>query len=143
VPHSRPGPASDMVTKDVCKACNAGWMERLETDSRPVLTPMITGNDRALSAADQFVAATWATKTMLTMQGTNIGKARVGSPPSVSTGRAGVADRRACRGRNIAKISPTRAPRLRRGSWRRGESIGRSREVIAAVWWWILSAPDV
>lgn len=51
----------------------------LETEARPVLTPMIRGTARVLSALEQFVVASWATKTTLTMQGTNIGKQRVAS----------------------------------------------------------------
>ena len=79
IPHRRSGSAFDVVTKDVCEACNNGWLERLEAEARPILAPIITGTPRVLSASDQFVAAAWATKTMLTMQGTNIGKERIAS----------------------------------------------------------------
>ena len=75
--HHRSGPPLDVVTRDVCEVCNNGWLEKLETEARPVLTPMIRGTARVLSALEQFVVASWATKTMLTMQGTNIGKERV------------------------------------------------------------------
>lgn len=78
--HHRSGPLLDVVTRDVCEVCNNGWLENLETEARPVLTPMIRGTARVLSALEQqFVVASWARKTMLTMHGTNIGRERVAS----------------------------------------------------------------
>ena len=79
VDHQRPGPPFDVVVRDVCVSCNTGWMEKLETEARPVLTPMFTGSSRVLTASEQFVVATWATKTMLTVQGSNLGGERVAS----------------------------------------------------------------
>ena len=52
-------------------------MEKLETRARPILTPMLQDEPRVLTAPEQHVVATWATKTMLTMQGANIGGERV------------------------------------------------------------------
>lgn len=75
--HERSGPPFDVVVRDVCRECNHGWMERLETQARPVLTPMLLDEPRVLTALEQHVVATWATKTMLTMQGANIGGERV------------------------------------------------------------------
>lgn len=75
--HSRPGPAFDYVTRDVCEVCNNGWMSRLETQIQPILGPMLTGQPRVLGVLDHTVLATWATKTALAMQGLNIGGERV------------------------------------------------------------------
>lgn len=74
--HKRPGPGFDVVVRDVCDACNTGWMSALETQVRPILTPMFCGEPRVLSAPDQQIVATWATKTMLTLQGVNMGGTR-------------------------------------------------------------------
>jgi hypothetical protein len=58
-------------TRFVCKACNGGWMSRLESASKPLLAPAIarTGSLR-LAPASQALAATWAIKTVLVLQGT-------------------------------------------------------------------------
>jgi hypothetical protein len=75
--HQRPGPPFDFVVRDVCTDCNTGWMHDLEEEARPILTPMLLGEPRVLTAVEQHIVATWATKTMLTMQGTNIGRERI------------------------------------------------------------------
>lgn len=61
--HTRPGPPFDYVTRDVCAACNNGWMSGLETEAQPILGPMLSDRPRVLTAPDQAVVATWATKT--------------------------------------------------------------------------------
>ena len=71
------GAPFDVVVRDVCRDCNHGWMEKLETQARPILTPMLQDEPRVLTAPEQQVVATWATKTMLTMQGANIGGERI------------------------------------------------------------------
>ena len=81
--HQRPGPAFDVVVRDVCRDCNHGWMERLEAAARPILTPMLLDEPRVMTAVEQHIVGTWATKTMLTMQGANIGGERVVSPGPV------------------------------------------------------------
>jgi hypothetical protein len=78
--HERPGRAFDIVVRDVCVACNTGWMHRLETEAQPVLTPMLKDEPRVLTATEQHIAATWATKTMLTMQGANMTRERYVTP---------------------------------------------------------------
>jgi hypothetical protein len=75
--HQPPGRPFDVVVRDVCIDCNSGWMAQLEGDVAPILTPMLRDKPTVLTASDQFLAATWATKTMLTMQGANIGGERV------------------------------------------------------------------
>lgn len=78
--HERPGPPFDIVVRDVCEECNTGWMHELEEAAEPVLTPMLRDEPRVLSATEQHTVATWATKTMLTMQGANLFKDRFVSP---------------------------------------------------------------
>jgi hypothetical protein len=75
--HQRLGQPFDVVVRDVCGDCNNGWMSALEAQAQPVLTSMLRDEPRVLTATGQHLAATWATKTMLTMQGANIGGERV------------------------------------------------------------------
>lgn len=78
--HARPGRSFDMVVRDYCAACNNGWMSDLEVAVEPILGPMLNGEERILTAPEQHTLATWAMKTMLTMQGMNMGAPRVVSP---------------------------------------------------------------
>jgi hypothetical protein len=78
--HQRPGRPFDVVVRDVCADCNNGWMSALEAQAKPVLTPMLRDEPKTLTVIEQHLVATWATKTMLTMQGANIGGERVVSP---------------------------------------------------------------
>jgi hypothetical protein len=79
--HTRPGPAFDFVSRDVCEACNNGWMSDLENRAQPILAPMLADQPQVLTALDQATLATWATKTMLAMQGVNMGGKRVVGEP--------------------------------------------------------------
>jgi hypothetical protein len=72
-----PGRPFDVVVKDVCADCNNGWMSTLEHQVQPILTPMLQDQPRTLTVLDQHLLSTWAMKTMLTMQGANIGGERV------------------------------------------------------------------
>lgn len=71
--HEQPGRPFDLVVRNVCSSCNSGWMSELETAAQPILTPMLRDEARVLSGVEQHTVATWAVKTMLTVQGTNIG----------------------------------------------------------------------
>jgi hypothetical protein len=84
VRHERPGKSFDIVVRDVCVECNSGWMNALETEARPILTPMLRDEPTVLTTPDQHVVATWATKTMLTMQGANLTPDRYVSPERYS-----------------------------------------------------------
>jgi len=75
--HERPGRTFDVVVRNVCADCNNGWMSALEGQAKLILAPMLQEQSRALTAVEQHLVATWATKTMLTMQGANIGGERV------------------------------------------------------------------
>lgn len=70
------GRAPRIRSRSVCKACNSGWMSRLEQATKPILEPLILFNPsspadrRVLSAGDQEVLATWAVKTALVLNET-------------------------------------------------------------------------
>jgi hypothetical protein len=49
----------------VCRTCNNGWMSRLETDVRLILSPMILGSAITLSGSQQERIVTWLTKAAL------------------------------------------------------------------------------
>jgi hypothetical protein len=75
--HRRPASkAIDVIVRDVCEPCNNGWMCQLEEQVKPILAPMLLDQPRSLTAPEQHLLATWATKTALTMQGANIGGKR-------------------------------------------------------------------
>jgi hypothetical protein len=50
---------------DVCKACNSGWMSRLERAASRVMTPFILGQHGRIEVADQPAIAAWAQKAVL------------------------------------------------------------------------------
>ncbi len=53
--------------REVCKACNDGWMSDLESAAKDVLTPMIVKSaiTRPVSADDQKLIARWVVKTVM------------------------------------------------------------------------------
>jgi hypothetical protein len=58
-----------IVFHEVCVSCNTGWMEALETVTRPVLGPLLLGaaprTSHVLHPDQQAILATWAVKTSL------------------------------------------------------------------------------
>lgn len=58
-----------IVFHEVCRSCNHGWMETLESAVRPVLEPLLlgatAGTSIVLGPDDQAILATWAVKTGL------------------------------------------------------------------------------
>ena len=49
----------------VCVSCNGGWMSRLETAARPILLPLLRGEEWFIPSDSQQVLALWCTKTAL------------------------------------------------------------------------------
>ena len=43
----------------VCKKCNNGWMSQLETDVKPIILAMLSGERVAISAKEQAALARW------------------------------------------------------------------------------------
>lgn len=56
------------TTKLVCNTCNTGWMQCLENRARPLLVPMIKGDQQSLNQIQQLTAATWVTKTVMVIE---------------------------------------------------------------------------
>lgn len=52
--------------RDVCGQCNGGWMSRLESTAKEVLTPFILGTIGSIGGADLGAIAAWVQKTSLT-----------------------------------------------------------------------------
>lgn len=48
---------------NVCKKCNGGWMERLESAARRLIPGLIEGETKSLDPYDQLVLSMWAMKT--------------------------------------------------------------------------------
>ena len=64
---SRSHPLGVMSVNQVCGRCNNDWMSRLESDAKPILIRLISG-DRTLddlSDAERVVVAGWAVKTAM------------------------------------------------------------------------------
>jgi hypothetical protein len=57
--------AAGQRAKIVCKTCNHGWMSKLESEAKLVLSPLILGQASTLDMVQQLVAATWAVKTAM------------------------------------------------------------------------------
>lgn len=53
---------SALKVKNVCSECNNGWMSQLESEAKPVLSPMILGGAVTLTATQQQKIAAWFTK---------------------------------------------------------------------------------
>jgi hypothetical protein len=54
-----PGQMRDWKVKCVCGSCNNGWMRRIENRARPLIIPLIKGDDTRLSPSDQSIIASW------------------------------------------------------------------------------------
>jgi hypothetical protein len=58
----------DLTVKDVCKPCNEGWMEDLESGARHFASGMIEGRGRVLHTGGQTALAAWAALKVLVCQ---------------------------------------------------------------------------
>lgn len=59
----------DQQVRMACKTCNTGWMSRLETTVKRIVTPMIRGDARVLlTLRHQIAIATWAVKTAMVVE---------------------------------------------------------------------------
>jgi hypothetical protein len=57
-------------TKVVCRKCNHGWLSRLESETKPLLTPVITRRGPCqFDLGSQWIVARWAVKTCYVFQG--------------------------------------------------------------------------
>lgn len=62
---TRQGRTTSRKVRVVCRTCNGGWMSRLEEKTKPILTPLILGEDVTLSERQQALLATWIAKTTI------------------------------------------------------------------------------
>jgi hypothetical protein len=57
----RPGDVRDWQVPCVCAACNNGWMrQQIDNRARPIMIPLIKGQQLRLSPDQQRIVATWA-----------------------------------------------------------------------------------
>ena len=63
---------NSLTVKAVCRICNSGWMNDIETMARPVLSPLIRGESRQLQRSDVLAIASWTVKTALMTQLTGV-----------------------------------------------------------------------
>src|SRR4051794_20848214 len=59
----------EQVAGGVCKRCNETWMERLESEVRPILIDIFAGGTRRLTHAERSILAAWVWKTAAMVQG--------------------------------------------------------------------------
>lgn len=64
----RPVQLPSVVVRTVCASCNNGWMANLEATTKPLLQPMIRGNQAVLTPEQQLQVATWASKTVVAFE---------------------------------------------------------------------------
>lgn len=65
------------TVNSICRDCNGGWMSRLESATKPVLGPMIYGQDATLPVSAQEILCRWAVKTAIVFQSRNPSSAAV------------------------------------------------------------------
>ncbi len=58
----------DLTVKDVCKPCNEGWMEDLESEVRTYISGMLQGRGRMLHRGGQTALAAWSAMKVLVFQ---------------------------------------------------------------------------
>jgi hypothetical protein len=59
----RSAPTLELRLREICAACNNGWMHDLETAFRSLMAPSLLGAPVVLNEADRSVVATWTMKT--------------------------------------------------------------------------------
>jgi hypothetical protein len=57
--------AAHVSARIVCGDCNHGWMSNLEGAARPLLGPLMVGEQTRLTTEQQLLAAHWAVKTAM------------------------------------------------------------------------------
>lgn len=58
----------DVVTKQICRDCNTGWLSRIEDGAERVINPLLTAAATKISELDRWVISRWWTKTLMTCQ---------------------------------------------------------------------------
>jgi hypothetical protein len=58
-PLDRKGDARSQKLKVACESCNNGWMSQLQSQTKPVLLPLLLRDHKTLGPAEQQTLATW------------------------------------------------------------------------------------
>jgi hypothetical protein len=61
----RDGHGFNITVRRVCETCNNVWMSGMETDTGPVLIPLISGQMVNINKTDQQMITRWAAKTAI------------------------------------------------------------------------------
>lgn len=75
--HGQANPA--VVVRAVCRACNGGWMNRLESAAMPIVEPLVRGMAIRMTVEEQTLLARWAAKTAVMFEGYKPGAILVSS----------------------------------------------------------------
>jgi hypothetical protein len=59
---------AEITIKRVCKRCNSGWMSDLETEAKPLITPLLADLAIPLDRPIQRVIARWSIKTAMVFE---------------------------------------------------------------------------
>jgi hypothetical protein len=59
----------ELRIKWVCRACNNGWMSRLEESVMPYMQPLLAGQHSVLTDLGQATIALWTMKTSMVLEG--------------------------------------------------------------------------
>lgn len=62
---TRGGTTGSKKIKAVCTTCNTGWMSRIETEVKPILSALISGKPLLLTEEYQLILATWISLKLL------------------------------------------------------------------------------
>jgi hypothetical protein len=60
----------EITVSCLCRVCNSGWLSRLETEAKPILTPLIHDIAVPLDRAVQEILARWSVKTAMVFDAT-------------------------------------------------------------------------
>ena len=66
--HGRPRKPASLIVKHVCDSCNTGWMSQLETEAKPLMSPLMRDLAVPFSPGDQATISTWAVKTAMVFE---------------------------------------------------------------------------
>lgn len=67
----RRGDPGTRKIRNVCRQCNSGWMSRLESAAKPLLTELILGRQVAIDVNAQCALAAWVTMFCITAEYTD------------------------------------------------------------------------
>lgn len=66
------GPFGARKIRNVCAGCNSGWMSKLESAAKPILTNLILGKRLTLDQSDQLALSAWTAMTSIVAEYTDV-----------------------------------------------------------------------